>query len=143
MTQDFAPTAQKCAEENKGVVGHQLLYKAFKDHYKIGQDDAELTHYQLMRQDNQDILTLEINGETIQGEGNGTLSALCNALQKQLHQKIDVLDYSEHAMKQGKNAKAIAYIHVQVNHKTAVGIAIASDTVTAMISALMSAVQPT
>ena len=138
VTQDFAPVAQKCAEVNQGVVGHELLYKAFKQHYRIGDDETQLTKYQLQRHGNQDLLTLEINGETIQGEGNGTLSALCNALQKQLHLKIDVLDYAEHAMKKGKNAKAIAYIHVQINHKKVVGVAKANDTVTAMISALIS-----
>ncbi len=138
VTQDFAPIAQQCAENNKGIVSHQELFKAFKQHYKMENHNNTVTNYQINRHDDKDVLTIEINGTTIIGEGTGTLSALCDGLQKHFNQKFDVLDYSEHAMKQGKDAKAIAYVHMQINGKNIVGVAKAKDTVTAIVLAVLS-----
>lgn len=138
VTQDFAPIAQQCAENNKGIVSHQELFKAFKQHYKMENHNNTVTNYQINRHYDKDVLTIEINGTTIIGEGTGTLSALCDGLQKHFNQKFDVLDYSEHAMKQGKDAKAIAYVHMQINGKNIVGVAKAKDTVTAIVLAVLS-----
>ncbi len=138
VTQDFAHVAQQCAEKNKGIVSHKELFTAFKQHYKIETNENKVISYQVNRQDDKDILTIEINDKTLVGEGNGTLSSLCNALQKHFNKSLDVLDYSEHAMKQGKDAKAIAYVHMQINGKKNVGIAKAEDTVTAQVLAVLS-----
>lgn len=138
VTQDFAPIAQQCAESNKGTVSHQELFEAFKQHYKMEGHNNTVTNYQINRHDDKDVLTIEINGKTIIGEGNGTLSALCDGLQKYFNQRFDVIDYSEHAMKQGKDSKAIAYVHMQINNKKIVGVAKAKDTVTAIVLAVLS-----
>lgn len=138
VTQDFAHIAQQCAEKNKGIVSHQELFTEFKTHYKIETNENTVTSYQVNRQDDKDILTIEINEKTLIGEGNGTLSALCDALQKNFNQKIDVLDYSEHAMTQGKDSKAIAYVHMQIDGKRIVGVGKAEDTVTAQVLAILS-----
>lgn len=138
VTLDFAATAQVCAERNKGIVSHEILFQAFKDHFKMEHHGNSVTNYQINRQDDRDILTIEINEHTLVGEGNGALSALCDALQKYSGQKIDVLDYSEQAMKQGKDSKAIAYVHMKINGEQKVGVAKAEDTVTALVLAVLS-----
>ncbi len=142
VTLDFAKTAQICAERNKGIVSHEVLFQAFKDHFKMDNHGNSVTNYQINRQDDKDILTIEINEHTLVGEGNGALSALCDALQKYSGQKIDVLDYSEHAMKQGKDSKAIAYVHMKINGVHKVGVAKAEDTVTALVLAVLSTNNP-
>ena len=138
VTQDFAHIAQQCAEKNRGIVSHQELFTAFKSHYKMDAETNKVTGYQITRHDDKDVLTIDINGKTFVGEGNGTISALCDALQRHFNQEFDVLDYSEHAMKQGKDSKAIAYVHMQINGKRCVGVAKAEDTVTAQVLAVLS-----
>ena len=141
VQQDFAPVAQNCAESTDGVVSHKVLFDAFIEHYRLDDSHSQFNHYKLDKQDGKEHLSLEVNGETWQGVGNGTLSALCNAWQNKTQNEIDVLDYAEHAMHQGKEAKAIAYIHVQVGEQKRIGVAMMEDSLSAMMQALISAVQ--
>ena len=55
---------------------------------------------------------------------------------------IKVLDYSEHALQQGSNAQAAAYIHLMDERKGIVthGVGISSNITRASIRALFSAV---
>ncbi|MGE4499594.1 MAG: 2-isopropylmalate synthase [Hydrogenovibrio sp.] len=148
VQQDFAPVAQSVAEEAGGIVSHQDLFNAFNRHYGVNQPQATLNNYQLSRKDGKEHLSVEVNGDTWQGQGNGTLSALCDAWQRRTGQQVDVLDYSEHAMQQskegkpGKEAKAIAYVYVKQKSQNTIGIATADDTVSAMIQALLSTIKP-
>ncbi|MDG6778777.1 2-isopropylmalate synthase [Thiomicrorhabdus sp. zzn3] len=147
---DFAPIAQNLAEKQGGVVSHKDLYMAFSEHYSLDQAVIQLNHYQLDRVNGQEQLSIEIDGELWKGHGNGTLSALCDAWQQRTGEAIDVLDYSEHAVhlidqptlpNSGKEAKAIAYVYLQSQQRKAVGVAMAEDSVSAMILALLKGLQ--
>ncbi|WP_178862472.1 2-isopropylmalate synthase [Thiomicrorhabdus cannonii] len=141
---DFAPVAQKLAEEKGGVVSHRDLYNAFAEHYGLNTAAMTLDHYQLDRVNGKEQLTIEVNGEQWQGSGNGTLSALCDAWQQRSGQNVDVIDYAEHALHtvemnapQGKHAQAIAYVYLQGEQGKRVSVALAEDTVSAMLQALL------
>lgn len=147
---DFAPIAQNLAEKQGGVVSHKELYTAFSDHYSLDQAVIQLDHYQLDRMNGQEQLGIEIDGEVWKGRGNGTLSALCDAWQQRTGKAVDVLDYSEHAVhlidqptlpNSGKEAKAIAYVYLQYEQHKVVGVAMAEDSVSAMILALLKGLQ--
>ncbi|MBF6057767.1 2-isopropylmalate synthase [Thiomicrorhabdus heinhorstiae] len=95
-----------------------------------------------------EFLKVQLNGQTWQGMGQGTLSAVCDAYQKQSGQSIDIIDYSEHALHDpipdlhgntGKDAMAIAYVYLKSDQGKKVGVAIAQDTVSAMILAFFNA----
>ncbi|MDG6774224.1 2-isopropylmalate synthase [Thiomicrorhabdus sp. ZW0627] len=143
MQLDFAPVAQALAEEHGGVISHKELYAAFETHYGLQQSDIQLDHYKLDRVGDQEKLCIEIDGEKWEGIGNGTISALCDAWQKRTGQAVDVIDYAEHALhliddvSAGKNARAMAYVYLQQNQTKTVGVAIAEDSVTAMLLALL------
>ncbi|WP_238843385.1 2-isopropylmalate synthase [Thiomicrorhabdus xiamenensis] len=143
---DFAPVAQKLAEEKGGVVSHIDLFEAFKAHYALGENNDQLENYKVDRNGESETVQLEISGEIWAGQGQGTLSALCDAYQKKTGASIDVIDYSEHAMHQnampdGKDAQAIAYVYLDTPQGKTVGIAMAQDTVSAMILAALSGLQ--
>lgn len=138
VQQDFAPIAQQIAEAQGGIVSHPVLYEAFCQHYQLNKNPDQQMHYQISRKDGKEHLTIKVNDQTWHGEGSGTLSALCHAWQKHSGQQLDVLDYSEHALQTGKDAKAIAYVHVKHTGYNTIGIATAEDTVSAMIQALLS-----
>lgn len=143
---DFAPIAQNLAEKQGGVVSHKDLFTAFSEHYRCDSQSIKLDNFQLHLEDDVEKLSVDINGETWKGEGNGTLSALCDAWQKRTGDSIDVIDYSEHAMhdndnvnlvNEGKNAKAMAYVYLQVNDKKIVTAAMEKDSLTAMVLAVL------
>lgn len=147
---DFAPIAQRLAEKQGGVVSHKDLFNAFSSQYELDSTSIEINHYQLDRQGDLEHLSIEVNGETWKGTGNGTLSALCDAWHKRTGHTVDVIDYAEHALhtldespngEQGKNAQAMAYVYLQQDDQRAVGVAIAKDTVSAMVIALLKGLE--
>jgi 2-isopropylmalate synthase len=90
-----------------------------------------------------DALTVEIlvNGEprTIEGAGNGPISAFCDALGA-LGIGVRVLDYAEHALSAGSDAQAAAYVECEVGGHTRWGVGVDTNTVTASLRAVLSAV---
>lgn len=85
---------------------------------------------------------IEIDGHEhhVKGVGNGPISSLANAL-KNLGIDMDVLGYSEHAIGEGKEAKAATYIECSASNSSerVWGVGIHEDTVQASLIALLSA----
>lgn len=77
--------------------------------------------------------------KSIDSKGNGRLDSVANALREHLNLSFDILDYSEHALKNGSNAKAIAYVQIETNGKKYFGAGIDNDIIKASVYALVSA----
>jgi 2-isopropylmalate synthase len=90
-----------------------------------------------------DVLNVDVrvDGEIreIEGVGNGPISAFCNALAA-VGIAVRVLDYHEHALSAGSDAKAAAYVECQVDDKVFWGAGIDANTVSASLKAVLSAV---
>jgi 2-isopropylmalate synthase len=71
--------------------------------------------------------------------GNGPIAAFLEAMREQ---GIDVslYDYVEHAMSSGGDAKAAAYVELQVGERRLWGVGIDGDISTASLKAVVSAV---
>lgn len=86
-----------------------------------------------------------INGREhhLAGVGNGAISSLVNALNVSLGIFLDVTDYKEHSLGEGKEGKAATYIECTVNgneqQQKVWGIGIHEDVVQASLMALLSA----
>lgn len=144
VQQDFAPSAQHLAEQQGGVVSSADLYQAFGAHYDLHQNRA-VVQYQVEDSDIENRnWTFEINQmasndmQTWQGQGNGILSALCDAWQIQTGRSVEILDYSEHAIFQGKDAQAIAYVWLEVDGQKRIGVAKMNDSAQAKLWALLN-----
>ncbi|KAI5283509.1 hypothetical protein KEM54_002079, partial [Ascosphaera aggregata] len=85
---------------------------------------------------------IEVDGDQyrIEGKGNGALSSFASAL-KNLGIELDVHDYKEHAIGEGKNVKAATYIECTATGSSERhwGIGIHQDVVQASLIALLSA----
>ncbi len=78
---------------------------------------------------------------TIQGLGNGPISAFVTALQQPVGLQIQVLEYHEHAIGAGAAATAAAYVAIDAGTGTPTwGIGIHANIVTASLRAVVSAV---
>jgi 2-isopropylmalate synthase len=75
----------------------------------------------------------------LSGTGNGPIAAFCNALEKH-GVDVRVLDYSEHAMSAGGDARAAAYLECSVGDRVLWGAGIDPSIVTSSLKAVISAV---
>ncbi|GAA3755468.1 2-isopropylmalate synthase [Spinactinospora alkalitolerans] len=76
----------------------------------------------------------------ITGTGNGPISAFVDAL-AEVGVKVRVVDYSEHSMSEGGDARAAAYVEAEVDGgRTVWGVGINSNITTASLKAVCSAV---
>jgi 2-isopropylmalate synthase len=76
--------------------------------------------------------------QTFHGIGNGPIDAFVTALQHQLGLPIRVLDYHEHAIASGADARAVAYVELRFGEQTVFGVGIHRNIVTASLNAVMS-----
>ena len=79
---------------------------------------------------------------TIDGTGNGPIAAFVEAIARCPTHRVDVrvLDYHEHALSAGGDAKAAAYVECAVGERVLWGVGLDSSIVTASLKAVVSAV---
>lgn len=79
------------------------------------------------------------NDVTLTGTGNGPIAAFCDAM---AHHGVDVrvLDYAEHAMSAGGDAKAASYLECAVDGKVLWGVGIDPSITTSSLKAIVSAI---
>ncbi|MFM2481455.1 2-isopropylmalate synthase [Celerinatantimonas sp. YJH-8] len=76
-----------------------------------------------------------------QGQGNGLLSALMNALRSALALHMNIRTYSEHTLGQATESKAVAYVEVETARgQHFFGVSIHADTSRASLQATLNAV---
>ena len=88
--------------------------------------------------------SLQWQGQTVplQGSGNGAIDAFVQALSNGLGCTLRVQDYSEHAIGQGANAQAMAYVELRVNDdQTIYGVGTDANIVSASMHAILSGLQ--
>ncbi len=94
----------------------------------------------------QDTLTVEVglggHVHVLEGTGNGPIAAFVDAL-ADVGIDVRVLDYAEHAMSAGGDARAAAYVECAVGGRVGWGVGVDSNIVTASLKAVVSAVNRT
>jgi len=76
---------------------------------------------------------------TVEGSGNGPVDSFAAALGTR-GVKVEVLDYTEHALTSGGDSKAAAYVECQIGDDIVWGVGIDPSITTATLKAMISAV---
>ncbi|MFZ9166336.1 MAG: alpha-isopropylmalate synthase regulatory domain-containing protein, partial [Ilumatobacteraceae bacterium] len=77
---------------------------------------------------------------TLTGEGNGPIDAFVHALRNEFKVVFDVKDYVEHALSQGSEAMAVAYIEgADAEGNVRWGVGTDPSTITASLRAVLCA----
>jgi 2-isopropylmalate synthase len=84
-----------------------------------------------------------VGEQVVRGEGNGAIAAFIDAWGRFSGEQVSVVDYSEHAMEEGTDADAAAYVQLSLNGQRIAGAAFDSDTVSASLKAVLSAINRT
>jgi 2-isopropylmalate synthase len=150
MHKEFADIIQGISEKSGEVAPDQIMQEFGKNYL----DRKEPYHFRKCRfEDLSDtdsdfdtlaVVTYTDHGteKTYKATGNGPIDAVQRGLIKELGMKIKVLDYSEHALGEGSNAQAAAYVHLldTESGKTSFGVGVSSNITRASIRAVFSAV---
>lgn len=151
MHKEFADVIQVIAEQH-GEVAPETIMNEFKANYIDRKEPlhfrkchiADLTGSSDDDYDTQIILTFTDHGveKTVEHSGNGPIDAVKSAISEYLNVDFKILDYSEHALAMGSNAKAAAYIQVldKNSGRITFGVGESSNITRASIRALFSAV---
>jgi 2-isopropylmalate synthase len=149
MQANFSSTVQDLSDSTGRELTSQDIWEAFEARYHLkGQGRFRLIDFQESqspRQLNERLFAgkIRIDGEdvSVSGRGNGLISSLANALESALGGELHIIDYSEHAIGHGTDARAAAYVECRVADGSVLfGVGISADVATASVRAILSAV---
>ena len=144
---EFSQVIQAITDADGGELGSTALRNAFDVEYLGSMEPLELLTYRVEASAAEGepdgvLASIRLNGEvlTIQGEGNGPISAFVQALDDQCGIAVSVRDYHEHAMGHGATTTAAAYVEVELDGDTSWGVGIHPNIVTASLRAIASGI---
>ncbi len=150
MHKEFADVIQSISEK-QGEVAPEQIMEEFKTIYLNAKEPLHFVKCRIEEHSDSDSefstsvsLVYRDYGveKAFTATGNGPIDAVQRGLQEALNINIKVLDYSEHALREGSNAQAAAYIHMldcNTNQVT-FGVGVSSNITRASIRAIFSAV---
>ncbi len=140
---EFSRVIQARTDAEGGEVTPAQMWDAFAAEYLAAGPMELKAHHASSVVDAKDVLTAEVGVDghvrQVEGLGNGPISAFCDALGS-LGIEVRVLDYTEHALSAGSDAQAAAYVECEIGGRTLWGVGIDTNTVTASLRAVLSAV---
>jgi 2-isopropylmalate synthase len=143
---EFSQSIQKAADETGLELSSEEIWSAFTREY-LGRDgrfalDASTSV------SSGDGSACRVTGKllhdgaarSISGVGNGPISAFVAAVGAALGVTLTVNDYSEHALGEGAEAAAVAYVEVRSGGHSTFGVGVHPSIVTASLDAVLSAI---
>ena len=120
------------------------LWAIFADAYRLGDGEVRITDQHVDDQaDGRVRLSLQLACEGVDlrlhGEGSGPLEAFVDGLQRASGCAIAVLDYHEHAIGSGAQARAAAYVELRIaDTRSLFGVGMDANIATASMKAVVS-----
>jgi len=139
---EFSRAVQRVADESGREIAASDLHALFAREYLEQDAPYHYIGHRMSEASGEDV-QLEVNvarhhaPQAFKGTGNGPIDAFVNALGLE----IRLMDYHEHAIGSGADAKAACYVELRVgNGPTLFGVGIDSNIVTASFKSVLSAV---
>ncbi len=147
MQADFSAHVQKMADEKSRELNADDIWQCFREAYFIGdvKKRFRLIDYEENKASDGDRIftgTICVDGvqERVSGRGKGLLSTVLATMRETYGMDFEVLDYVEHALGSGIDAKAAAYIECKLpDGRSGWGVGIDEDVATASVRAILSA----
>lgn len=145
MREDFSYFVKEVSDHAHQELKPHEIYDVFRKHYLNTESPLKVEDFSLQKKGNRWIGTVLVraNGEEIvlQGDGNGQLNAVSNAICKAYGIEFENLVYSEHDLDGDSDSRGIAYFGLtDKKGQTTWGAGIDTDTMTASIRAFVTAV---
>jgi len=150
---EFSREVQRISEASGGEITSQAIWKRFVAEYLERRDPIELLSYRACdplsdcepsEEDGKQIVEFRIlferNEKYIRGVGNGPIDAFVDALDRGIGQLVRIVDFSEHAVREGADAGAVAYVEVDADAgHTLFGVGRHANSTTACLTAVVAA----
>jgi 2-isopropylmalate synthase len=142
MQLELAQVVQQESERRSGEVDSKTIHQLFQEHFVADQEPVSLLGYRLNR-DAHDVIEARVSEggreRVLRGEGEGAIAAFIDAWSREAGQQVSVVDYTEHAIGEGTDALAAAYMQLNVDGQRITGAALDRDVVSASLKAVLSA----
>jgi 2-isopropylmalate synthase len=144
---EFSQVVQGVMDASGKELSAQDLWSVFQQEYRIGQGTVA---HQVLEQGAGaagELVTLAADvrmGQreiAVRGAGNGPIDAFVEGLSQAMGETIRVLDYHEHAVASGADARAVAYLELRVGDRTLFGVGMDENIVSASLKAIVSGLQ--
>jgi 2-isopropylmalate synthase len=134
---------QAHAEKESIEVSPEKIWDIIQTSFMSNETGHRLAAYQLDRQGDHEAIraNLTTNGEqaeiVINGQGDGALSAFCDALEDAFSISLEIINYDQHAIGTGTDASAVGYVQVKIDNERYCGISKDRDTISANLNAIL------
>ncbi|HEV7657149.1 MAG TPA: 2-isopropylmalate synthase [Mycobacteriales bacterium] len=139
---EFSQVVQRVTDSEGGEVDAAQLWSVFSAEY-LAEGPVRLVRQSSSTVDGvvEVTATVTVDGasQSITGRGNGPIAAFTAGLAP-LGWDVRVLDYAEHALSAGGDARAAAYLEVQIGERVLWGVAVDENIVTASLHAVLNAI---
>lgn len=142
MQVELAQAVQRESERLGGEMDPGRIHALFRERFLAEEGPYRLLGYRLDRNghDRIEARVATPSGERIlKGEGQGAIAALVDAWTRTFGVSAQVIDYQEHAIGEGTDAEAAAYVQLNLEGERVAGAAIERDTVAAALKAVLAA----
>ncbi|MDD6794137.1 MAG: 2-isopropylmalate synthase [Clostridiaceae bacterium] len=145
MQREFADVIQKISEA-RGEVAPETIMKKFKEEYLLCEEPFKLTKFEVENVDDKTHVKVYFDykneHKVLEGVGNGPIDSLRNAFDNSKIVNIHVLDYSEHALDKGSEAKAAAYVELERGDtsENTFGVGVDSNITLASVKSIFSGI---
>ncbi|MEV4536837.1 2-isopropylmalate synthase [Asanoa sp. NPDC049518] len=141
---EFSGVVQAHTDNEGGEVEPERMWEIFAAEYLTARtNDITLHGYATATVDDKVEVEATVEYSDVQrvltAVGNGPIDAYVNAIQS-MGIRVRVLDYAEHAMSSGGDARAAAYVECDVDGETVWGVGLDPNIVNASMRAITSAV---
>jgi 2-isopropylmalate synthase len=146
MQAHFSKHVQELADSEARELHAEDIWDVFQRVYRVNTPQHfQLLDYEETRAANGDRIfagKISVAGkaQSVSGRGNGLISSVISTLSEAFGLSLDIADYTEHAIGQGSNVRAAAYVECSTPAgKTVWGVGIDEDVSTASVRAVLSA----
>ncbi|MBP2475313.1 2-isopropylmalate synthase [Crossiella equi] len=141
---EFSRLVQEVTDAEGGEVTPKEIWDVFTSEYLDKKVPLSLLRHRVTDDGtgSEDIeATVIVDGDTqvIHGRGNGPIAAFVDALTT-IGYDVRVMDYAEHALSAGDDARAASYVECAVGGRVLWGVGVDYSTVAASLKAIVSAV---
>lgn len=143
---EFAELVQAEAERTGGEVAPSRIFALFEEAYLRVFPRWRISGYTVEKKEERVRTTVRIGEEDsieMDGEGSGVVEALMEGLSNTFSIRAEIVNFSEHAMSEGTEAKAVAFVQIRSRDTTKPSLAAASfgkDSTEAVLQAVLTAI---
>ncbi len=140
---EFSQVVQQVMDDQGRELTAADIWQIFEREYALADAARVSVAHPVIREEGGAVqleAQVQVAGHTldVRGQGTGPIDAFVHGLAQSTGQDIRVLDYHEHSIGSGADARAVAYLELRVGEQTRFGVGVDANIVRASLMAIAS-----